>query len=322
MVPIKLLVLSNPAAHHLRLLDHLKESADIQVGNTPEFINAHAPSADVILVGSYEGDLLRTAFPLAKHVRWVHSLSAGVEKIVFAELAECGVPLTNGRGVFTPALAEFAIASILYFAKDLRALVQNQQAGKWKQFDIELIQGQTLGIVGYGDIGRESARLAHALGMKLVAVRRNTALSDQDSILDRVFPPDALREMLALSDFVLVTTPLTPETRGMIGEAEFSAMKSTAVIINLGRGPVIVESALIAALAAKTIRGAALDVFDEEPLPEGHPFYRLENVLLSPHSADHTVGWADLATRLFLDNFERFRNGQPLRNIVDKKAGY
>jgi phosphoglycerate dehydrogenase-like enzyme len=119
-----------------------------------------------------------------------------------------------------------------------------------------------------------------------------------------------------------VATPLTPETRGMIGEAELSAMKTTAVILNIGRGPVIVESDLIAALTAKRIRGAALDVFDEEPLPEGHAFYRLENVLLSPHSADHTVGWADLAMHVFLKNFQRFRDAQPLQNLVDKKAGY
>jgi phosphoglycerate dehydrogenase-like enzyme len=292
------------------------------VGNDPEFATAHAGSAEVILVGSSEGDLLRMTFPLAQHAQWVHSLSAGVEKIIFPELAESSVPLTNSKGVFTDALAEFAIASILFFAKDLRRLVRSQQAGRWDQFDIELIRGQVLGIVGYGDIGRESARFARALGMKVVAVRRRAALSNQDPNLERVYSPDGLREMLAICDYVLVATPLTGETRGMIGEAELSAMKGSAVIVNLGRGPVIVESALIAALAAKRIRGAALDVFDEEPLPDSHPFYGLENVLLSPHSADHTVGWADLAMRVFLENFERFRSGQALQNIVDKKAGY
>jgi phosphoglycerate dehydrogenase-like enzyme len=211
---------------------------------------------------------------------------------------------------------------MLFFAKDLRQLVRNQQAGQWKQFDIELLRGQVLGIVGYGDIGRESARLARAFGMKIVAVRRRASLSHQDPDVEQAYPPDKLHDMLAISDYVLVTTPLTPETRGMIGESELAAMKPTAVIINIGRGPVIVESDLIAALSANQIRGAVLDVFDEEPLPPGHPFYSLENVLLSPHSADHTVGWADLAMHVFLDNFERFRNGQPLRNLVDKKAGY
>jgi phosphoglycerate dehydrogenase-like enzyme len=322
MAPIKLLVLSNPAVDHLRLLDRLREPVDILAGNDPEFATAHAASAEVILVGSSEGDLLRMTFPLARQVRWVHSMSAGVEKILFPELVESPVPLTNGKGVFTNALAEFAIASILFFAKDLWQLVRNQQTGQWKQFDIEVIRGQVLGIVGYGDIGRESARLARAFGMRVVAVRRRAALSNQHPDLERTYSPDGLRDMLAICDYVLVTTPLTPETRGMIGEGELAVMKTSAVIINLGRGPVIVESALIAALASKKIRGAALDVFDEEPLPEGHPFYGLDNVLLSPHSADHTVGWADLAMHVFIQNFERFRNGQPLLNIVDKKAGY
>jgi phosphoglycerate dehydrogenase-like enzyme len=319
---IQLLVLSDPAANHLRLLNRLTQPVNILVGNDPEFVTAHAGSADVILVGSSEGDLLRTAFPLAQNVRWVHSLPAGVEKMLFPELAESPVPVTNGRGVFTESLAEFAIASILFFAKDLRRLVRSQQAGHWDQFDIELIRGRMLGIVGYGDIGRASSRFARALGMKVAAVRRKAALSNQDPDLERTYTQDGLLEMLALCDYVLVATPLTPETRGLIGEAELNAMKRSAVIINIGRGPVIVESALIAALAAKRIRGAALDVFDEEPLPEGHPFYHLENVLLSPHSADHTVGWADLAMNMFLENFERFRKGQALQNIVDKKAGY
>ena len=306
----------------MRLLDRLPEPVDILAGNDPEFVTVHAASADVILVGSSEGDLLRLIFPMAQQVRWVHSMSAGVEKILFPELVESPVPLTNGKGVFTGSLAEFAIASILFFAKDLRRLVRNQQAGEWKQFDIELIRDRVLGIVGYGDIGRESARLARAFGMKVVAVRRRAALSNQDSDLEQTYSPDGLREMLAICDYVLVTTPLTPETRGMIGEAELGVMKNSSVILNVGRGPVIVESALIAALTAKRIRGAVLDVFDEEPLPAGHPFYALENVLLSPHSADHTVGWADLAIHVFIENFERFRAGQPLRNIVDKKAGY
>jgi phosphoglycerate dehydrogenase-like enzyme len=319
---IQVLVLSDPAARSLRLFEKLPEPVDLVVGIDPEFVKAHARSAEVVVVGSSEGDLLRMAFPLAEHVRWVHSLSTGVEKILFPALVESPVPLTNGRGVFSRALSEFAIAAILFFAKDLRRLVRSQEAGKWDQFDIELVRGQVLGVVGFGDIGRETARLARSLGMRIVAVRRRPAAASGEPEVERVFSPAELREMLGMSDYVVVSTPLTPETRGMIGEAELNAMKETAVIVNIGRGPLVVEQALIAALAANRIGGAALDVFDEEPLPDGHPFYGLENVLLSPHSADHTVGWADLAMIVFLDNFERFRNGQPLQNIVDKRAGY
>lgn len=322
MDPIKLLVISNPAAGYLRLLDHLPEPVNIQTGNDPEFLAEHAPGADVILVGGLKPDLFRATFSLASRVRWVHAMWAGVEKLLFPELIQSSIPLTNGRGVFKDGLAEFTIASILFFAKDLRRLVRNQEAGCWEQFDVLEVRKQVLGIVGFGEIGRESARLARALGMRIHAVRRRPAESNGEPYVDQLFPLSQLRDMLASCDYVLAATPLTADTRGLIGEAELAAMKQSAVIINVGRGPVVVESALIAALEQGRIKGAALDVFDTEPLPAGHPFYRLSNVLLSPHSADHTVGWADLAMNKFIENFERFRNGQPLENVVDKSAGY
>jgi len=322
MDAIRLLVISNPTASYLPLLDRLPEPITIHTGNDPEFLAAHAPDADVILAGALKPDLLRNVFPLARRVRWVHSMWAGVEKILFPELIESPVVLTNGRGVFKDGLAEFAIASILFFAKDLRRLVRNQEAGRWEQFDVQEIRKQVLGIVGYGEIGRETARLARALGMQVHAVRRRITDSSADPHVESLFPLSDLREMLAGCDYVLVAAPLTPQTRGMIGAAELAAMKPAAVIINVGRGPVIAEAALIAALEQGRIQGAALDVFDLEPLPAGHAFYRLPNVLLSPHSADHTVGWANLAMEKFIDNFTRFRQGRDLDNIVDKKAGY
>jgi len=322
MDPIRLLVISNPTASNLRLLKKLPEPVEIRVGDDVEFLKTHAPEADVILNGSHNGDLLRAVFPCAGRVKWIHVLSAGVEQIVFPEVLQSPAPLTNGRGVFKDSLAEFCMASILFFAKDLRRLVTSQVAGKWEQFDVVQIRGQVLGVVGYGEIGRETGRLARALGMKVVAVRRRVGLSASDRDLERAYPPEGLRDMMGVSDYVVVSTPLTSETRGLIGDAELRAMKSSAVIINVGRGPVIVESALVAALTEKCIRGAALDVFDVEPLPAGHPFYKLDNVLLSPHSADHVAGWADSAMNQFLENFERFRSGQLLENLVDKKAGY
>jgi phosphoglycerate dehydrogenase-like enzyme len=322
MDAIRLLVISNPTAGYLPLLDALPQPVTIHTGNDPEFLGAHAPGADVILAGGLKPDLLRNVFPLAQRVRWVHSLWAGVEKILFPELIESPVVLTNGRGVFKDGLAEFAIASILFFAKDLRRLVRNQEAVRWEQFDVQEIRKQVLGIVGYGEIGRETARLARALGMQVHAVRRRSTDSNPDPHIIRQFPLTELHAMLAGCDYVLIATPLTPQTRAMIGEPELAAMKPSAVIINVGRGPVVAEPALIAALEQGRLKGAALDVFDTEPLPEGHPFYRLPNVLLSPHSADHTIGWANLAVEKFIDNFARFRDGRELDNIVDKKAGY
>jgi phosphoglycerate dehydrogenase-like enzyme len=229
------------------------------------------------------------------------------------------VVLTNGRGIFGESLAEFVMGAALFFAKDLRRMVHSQMAERWDPFNIVDLAGQTLGLIGYGDIGRAVARRARAFGMTVLAVRRHP---QGDEVVREILPPERKREMLARCDYVVVAAPLTRETRGMIAEPELRAMKPGAVIVNVGRGPVIDESALIRALEQGWIRGAALDVFDTEPLAEGHPFYRLENVLLSPHCADHALDWKHRAMQLFLDNIERFRKGEPLVNVVDKKAGY
>lgn len=321
MDDITVLVLADPAEPQLAQLSTLP-GATISAGDTPAAFERTALHADVILHWSSNAALLREIWQMAPRVRWVHTLSAGLDGLLFPALVESPVPLTNARGVFSGILAEFVIGAVLFFAKGFRRLVLSQIARKWEQFDIVEIRGQTLGLVGYGDIGRAVASRAHALGMKVVALRRRPELSRDDPYLAHVFPADGRREMLAQSDYVVVVTPLTDESRGMIGEAEFEAMKPNAVLINVGRGPVVNEQALIRALQQGRIRGAALDVFDTEPLPASHPFYNLDNVLLSPHSADHTPEWKERTMRVFLENFERFRRGEPLRNVVNKKLGY
>jgi phosphoglycerate dehydrogenase-like enzyme len=320
--PLTLLVISSPHYPFLRSLDRIPQPVKVLTGKDLDFLKQHAPEADVILNGFHDGSALQAILPLAGRVKWVHALSAGVEKVLSPELIESSVPLTNGRGVFGPALAEFSIAAMFFFAKDLRRLIRQQEAARWEQFDVSFLRDQTLGVIGYGGIGRETARLAHALGMKVMAVRRRSPATENDSILERSFTREQLNEMLGLSDYILAATPLTPETQGMIGYGEFHFMKPNAVFINVGRGAVVVEQALISALNQAIIRGAALDVFEQEPLPLDHPFYRMQNVLLSPHCADHTTGWMELAVNQFIDNFERFRSGQPLEFIVDKNAGY
>jgi phosphoglycerate dehydrogenase-like enzyme len=245
-----------------------------------------------------------------------------VEKLLFPALAGSPALLTNARGVFSAPLAEFAIAAMLFFAKNLRRMVLSQMAGAWDQFEVEMLSGRTAGVLGYGEIGRSVAERAHALGMQVLAVRRRPEFSAGDSLIARAFGFEQRREMLAAADYVVLAAPLTAATLGCLGAREIEAMRPGAVLINIGRGPVIEERALVEALERRRIRGAALDVFDHEPLPAGHPFYRLDNVLLSPHCADHTAGWQDAAMQCFLDNFERFRRGEPLRNVVDKRAGY
>jgi len=234
---------------------------------------------------------------------------------------ESEVVLTNGRGVFSPSLGEFALAAILYFAKDFRRMIRNQSAGVWRPFDVEEIAEKTVGIVGYGDIGRAVATRVHAMGMRVLATRRHMP-PGKDPLIERYYASHELPEMLALCDYLVVTAPLTEETRHMIGEAEFAVMKSSAVVINVGRGPVIDQEALVQALVSKKINGAGLDVFEHEPLPAGHRLYQFENVLLSPHCADNTPDWKDRAMAFFLQQYERFAKDEPLENVVNKRLGY
>ena len=291
------------------MLEALPDGVRIAAGNRVEAFADAAPEADVILNWTGSRELLQQVWRMAPRVRWVHSRSAGLDDLWFPELAESAVPLTNARGVFSGILGEFVIGAVLFFAKGFRRMVRSQEAGVWDQFDTVAVTGQTMGVIGFGDIGKAAARRAEAMGMHVLPLRRATG---QQGKLD----------LLARSDYVLLSAPLTPETRGIVGAPELRAMRPGAVLINVGRGPLVDETALIAALREKRIGGAALDVFDQEPLPAGHPFYALDNLLLSPHSADHTPDWKQRAMQVFLDNFELYRQGKPLRNVVDKGRGY
>jgi len=283
-----------------------------------------ATDSTAILQWNGNREILRAALVAGTNVRWVHSRSAGLDNMLFPELIESDVILTNGRGVFSASLGEFVLAVVLYFAKDFRRMIRNQSAGRWEPFDIEEIAGQTAGIVGYGDIGRAVATRVRAMGMRVLALRRNIPANPDsgDPLVERYYPPASLKEMLALCDYVVATAPLTEETRHMISHAEFGAMKATAVIINVGRGPVIDEKAMIQSLTSRRIKGAGLDVFEHEPLPPGSPLFSLENVLLSPHCADHTADWHQQAMRFFLEQYSRFEKGETLQNIVNKRLGY
>ncbi|MFN0165289.1 MAG: D-2-hydroxyacid dehydrogenase [Bryobacteraceae bacterium] len=317
-----ILVLANPAEATLSYLERLPPDTSMAVGEDPEAFRNMAGAADIILSWSTKKGLLEAVFAIAPNVKWVHSRAAGLDGLLFPALVGSPAALTNGRGVFSQSLGEFAMAAVLFFAKDLRRMVRSQMAGKWDQFDIDEIRFQTMGIVGYGDIGRACSQRAKAFGMTVLGVRKSPEQSAGDPCVDRVYPMEKLYEVLAKSDYVVVSTPLTSETRGLIGDAALRAMKPSSVLINLGRGPVIEEAALIRALKSRQIRGAAVDVFDVEPLPAGHPYYSLDNLLLSPHCADHTRDWLDQAMLFFIRNFERYRAGESLLNVVDKTRGY
>ncbi len=319
--PLVLWVLAQPGDPSLAALDPPPEGVSVVAGAEPEDFDG-APPPDIVFDCFSGPDRVAGVVARVPDLRWFHSRSAGLEGVLVPELRANPTVVTNGRGAFSHSLAEFVLAALLFFLKDLRRLVRRQEAGVWDPEDMEMLHGRTLGIVGYGDIGRATAALVRPLGVKVLALRRRPELSADDPLVDEVLPAERLGELMARSDDVVVAAPLTPETRGLVDAGALAAMKPTAVLVNVGRGPVVDEAALVAVLEQGRIRGAALDVFETEPLPEGHPFWRLPNVLLSPHCADHVPGWIEDGTRVFLKNLDRFLRGEPLLNVVDKTRGY
>ncbi len=304
----------------LRLLAPPPAGVRFVVGDSVAALGDAAPEAEALCLVSGGRKLLEPVLARAPRVRWVHTGWAGLDGTLFPALVESPVVMTNARGVFSGSLGEFAIAGVLFFAKDLRRMLRNQGAERWEPFEVEDVRGRSLGIIGYGDIGRAVASRARALGLRVLAERRGTAPAD--ALVHEAYGAERRLELVRNSDYVVLALPATDATRGLFGQAEIAAMRPGAVLVNVGRGSTVDEPALIAALEAGRIRGAALDVFAREPLPAGHPFWRLENVLVSPHTADRTATWRDEAMRLFLDNLGRFLRDEPLRNVVDKARGY
>jgi len=319
---ITVLVLADPAVPALAKLDAIGPGVTVRIGKTADALGDAVRHARVLFNWTGSKPEVRRVMETAPELEWVHAMYAGLDRSLFPELVESPIPLTNGSGVFSQSLGEFVILGILYFAKNVPRRMQAKVEHRWDVFDNEEISRQTVGIVAHGDIGRAVARRAKALGMRVLASRRNPFPRAGDENVDRVYAAPDLHAMLPECDYVAVTAPLTPETTGLIGKREFDLMKPSAVILNVGRGPVIDESAMIDALRTRRIRGAALDVFDVEPLPSDSPLWSLDNVLLSAHCADHVEGWVESAVEFFMEQFARWRNGEPLRNVVDKRAGY
>jgi phosphoglycerate dehydrogenase-like enzyme len=272
-------------------------------------------------------ELLLAGLAPPQRLRWIHSGAAGVASLLHPELLQHGVVLTNSAGVHGPAMAETALGMILHFARGLDHAVAAQHRGEWDTAAFERvdcgvreIDGATLGIVGYGGIGRELAKRARALGMRVIAARRTA--DPGDSGAEVLYGPDSLATLLRESDFVVLAVPSTPATRGMISEAQLSLMRRDAVLINIARGDVVDEGALLAALQGGRLRGAALDVFATEPLPPDSPLWSRPNVLITPHVSATTPRYWQREAELMLDNVGRYFQGQPLRNVVDVAAGY
>ena len=251
-----------------------------------------------------------------------------MHQFTFPELIQSDVVLTNGREVHAPVVAEHVIALIFAQARRIPESVRFQLKHVWAQsifWDEDQCPGEianaAIGLVGLGSIGRNVAQRASAMGAKVIAVREHAERPKPEHV-DEVFPSSKLEEMLAKSDYVVLSPPLTPETKGMIGRQQLAAMKSDGYLINVGRGPLVDEAALIDALREHKIAGAALDVFDQEPLPPESPLWDLDNLLITPHTGGMTEKMWERHYAVFANNLRRFLAGQPLLALVDKNAGY
>ena len=314
-------VLARPDDVGLRVLEPAPAGVRFATGWEPDdFDGAPPPEA---LLDCWAGPRrLDAVLARAPRLRWIHARSAGLDRVLTDALVAHPAVLTNGRGAFSGALAEFVVAALLFFAKDVPRLLDAQRRAAWEPFEMGALAGQTIGIVGFGDIGRAAAERLRPFGPRILALRQRPERSLGDPLADEVMGAGAVVDLAGRSDAVVVAAPLTPATRRLFGREAIAAMKPTAVLVNVGRGPVVDEAALVEALEGRRIRGAALDVFETEPLPPGHPLWRLPNVLVSPHCADNVPGWVESAMRVFLRNLERFRAGEPFPHAVDKRRGY
>jgi phosphoglycerate dehydrogenase-like enzyme len=267
-------------------------------------------------------DLLHHVLAAAPQIRWHQTPSAGVNHILTPTYLERDITLTNGAGTFAIPIAEFVLTYILFHAKTIPQLLELQASHTWKrsiQLPMQEVWGKTLLILGAGSIGQEIAKRASAFGMQVWGSRRHPQPTPG---FDRIVGTDEWRSLLPEADYVVLATPLTPETRSLIDASALQAMRSTAYLINIARGAVVDEAALITALKEGWIAGAGLDTFHTEPLPPESPLWSLPNVFVTPHCSGFSARIAERTIALFLDNLSRYQSGQPLRNVVDKTTGY
>lgn len=274
--------------------------------------------AEALFVWEFRHNVVRGAIADLPRLRWIQTASAGVDAVVSPEVVERRITVTNARGVLDDAIAEWVLGVLLLFVKDLRRTLDLQREHRWQHRESERLAGRRLLVIGAGSVGRAIARLARAAGMRVEGVARRRR--DDDPDFDRVETAGALPDLLPGAEFVVVSAPLTPDTRGMVDEAAFAAMPPGVRFVNVGRGPIVDEAALLAALRSGHVAAAALDVFAHEPLPPDHPFWDLDQVVVSPHQAGDFEGWRAAFTDVFVDNFRRWRRGEALRNVVDVRA--
>jgi phosphoglycerate dehydrogenase-like enzyme len=297
-------------------LDAVSALADVSVADDAATLARALDRAEVLFAWDFRSRLLAAAWPHVRSLRWIHAGSVGVDAVLLDEVVAGDVVVTNTRGVFERPIAEYVLALILLFAKDLHGTLALQREHRWVHRETEPLTGRRVVVLGAGGVARELVPLLRAAGMEVQVVGRTARADDPD--LGRVLATTEVDELLTGADFVVVALPLTAETRGYLDARRIALLHRGARIINVGRGPLVDEEALLGALRARAIAGAALDVFAEEPLPPAHPFWSMDGVIVSPHMSGDRIGWERAVVECFVENLRRWQNGDELVNVIDK----
>ena len=301
-------------------LEGARAYADVALAPDEDALARHLPGSEILLGWNFKGRDLQNQWQHANRLKWIHWCGAGVDAVLFPDLIASDVMLTNARGIFDRAMAEYVLGYMLAEVKDFNKTWNMQQAQTWEFRFSDNLQGSHAVIFGVGSIGREIARLLKAVGVEVTGVGRHAR--DDDPVFGTVHASSEAQSVVAHADWVVGVMPLTGQTRGMFGAAMFAAMQPTARFINIGRGQSVDEAALLTALDKGHIAGAMLDVYQQEPLPPDSPLWGAPNLMISPHmSGDYKAAPQDMVAQ-FLENLDRFVRGEQPDNVVNKDLGF
>jgi phosphoglycerate dehydrogenase-like enzyme len=300
--------------------DILASVVDVAVADTPDELVAEIGDAEIVFAWRPDGGLLASGWEKATALRWIQSSSAGVDQLLFPELAESEVILTNAAGIYDDAIAEWVLGTMLVFAKGLIGVLDRQRRREWRHHETEVLARKKVLVAGVAGIGRAVARRCHGMGMRVRGVGRTARPGEEP--FEVVVGTDELADAVTWADYVVDALPGTAATRALFDRNVFAQMRPNARFVNVGRGSTVDEDALIEALRDGDIAGAALDVFEDEPLPSSSPLWEMPNVLVSPHMSGDFAGFRIAVVELFLENLGRYVERKPLKNVVDKRLGF
>jgi phosphoglycerate dehydrogenase-like enzyme len=301
-----------PANGQVPPLEAVAPEADVIVVRTADELRAAQEHAEILFLNDFRSTLLRDVGP--GRLRWIHTSSIGMDPLLTPSIVESDIVASNSRGVCERPIAEWVLGVLLMFTKDLRRTIELQQEHRWLHRETEPILGRRVLVVGPGPVGRETVLILRAVGMDVTVVGRSAR---RDPELGEVAAIADLDELLPTVDDVVLTLPLTEETRGLFDAARLHRMRPGARLVNVGRGAVVVGADLLSAIDAGHLDAAALDVFEEEPLPAESPFWRSDHILVSPHASGDLVGWRGRVVERFVANLRRWKAGEPLEDVVD-----